>query len=98
YRDEDGVETAACVSVTPDSCGNANVMALNDLFEWEDALQALLPGGVGVVCGDDTPFDGTSDTDDGCDGGALTVVKIWWDDNRDGELDDLDPRVTLVVR
>ncbi len=60
-------------------------MALHDLAEWDAALTANLPMGQGFVCRDSTPNDGTSSATPACDGnGTQFVVKIWWDDNRDG--------------
>jgi len=61
-------------------CSPAN-MALTDFFEWSAEVAALLPSGVGVVCIDSTPDDGTS-TADGCDGvGTNLAVKVWWTEN-----------------
>lgn len=78
---------------------DSQVMAANDVSEWTESLATMLPGGVGVICADDTPFDGDSDADDGCEGGALLVIKVWWDANpRDGAITATDPRTVLVVR
>jgi len=61
-------------------CSPAN-MALTDFFEWSAEVAALLPSGVGVVCIDSTPDDGTA-TADGCDGvGTNLAVKVWWTEN-----------------
>ncbi len=34
------------------------LMAQNDIWEWNQLLQSHLPGGYGIVCADDTPADG----------------------------------------
>lgn len=91
---------ATCTSVT--GCTPA-AMALQDYFEWDRAIQAALPGcrgagggtACGVVCIDSTPNDGADSATPGCDGdisaGTEFVVKMWFDENRDGSLDeDLD--------
>ena len=79
------------------SC-TANEMASHDLFEWNQALAATLPLGQGVVCSDDAPNDGASASNDGCEVNAtLYAVKVWWDDNRDGQVNAADPRVVLSV-
>lgn len=61
-------------------------LAQNDLFEWQQRIAAVLPGGVGIVCLDSTPHDGTTPTNPAghCDGAGETnyVVKIWWTDDR----------------
>jgi type IV pilus assembly protein PilV len=57
-------------------------MATTDFFEWAAEVAALLPSGVGVVCVDSTPDDGSS-TAPACDGvaGAPLAVKVWWMEN-----------------
>jgi type IV pilus assembly protein PilV len=61
-------------------------MAGYDLAQWNNALSTQLPGGVGVVCLDSTPSDGTGTANAGakaCDGlGSTYAIKIWWDDDR----------------
>jgi type IV pilus assembly protein PilV len=67
-------------------------LARNDLREWQQRVRATLPGGIGVVCLDQTP---NTDPDPGttagwlppasnCDGNGATgyVVKIYWYDDR----------------
>lgn len=80
----DGIEgslTASCNSLV--GCTAAQ-LAGNDIAEWKVALAADLPSGLGVVCADSTPQDGTPGTP-ACDGGGdLYAVKIWWDEDRDG--------------
>jgi type IV pilus assembly protein PilV len=60
-------------------------MAQTDLQEWLDGITAYLPGGEGWVCIDSDPNTGTGSADPQCDGlGSMFVVKVWWDDERDG--------------
>lgn len=55
-------------------------LATADMGEWL-ADVAALPGGVGKVCIDSTPNDGTAAVP-ACDGiGNVIAVKIWWTDN-----------------
>ena len=59
-------------------------LAQNDLAEWAARVAAALPNGVGVVCVDSTPADGTTSASAACNnvGSAVYVVKIWWLDDR----------------
>ena len=68
-----GCVTTACTSAQ---------MATNDFFEWAAEVAALLPAGVGVICRDSSPDDGSS-TADACDGvaSAPLAVKVWWTEN-----------------
>ena len=51
-----------------------------DMAEWQAEIAAQLPAGVGVVCIDSTPDDGTSAAPQ-CDGlGTVIAVKLWWVD------------------
>jgi len=62
-------------------------MAANDLAEWNATIAANLPMGEGAVCIDSTPSDGADSTTPECDGvGTQYVIKLWWDENRDGEI------------
>ncbi len=62
-------------------------MAQHDLAQWNNAVADLLPMGEGFVCIDSTPDDGSSATDPQCDGvGTQFSIKIWWDDDRDGQI------------
>ncbi len=82
-----GAKVGACTTTT--GCNSAQ-MASNDAAEWEDMLELNLPSGEGVVCRDDSPNDGTSAAGHECDGGGPYVIKVWWDRDRNGEL-DADP-------
>jgi type IV pilus assembly protein PilV len=57
-------------------------MAANDFFEWAAEVAALLPGGVGVICRDTTPDDGTAIAPACASApGAPLAVKVWWTEN-----------------
>ena len=80
-----GTEDTDCETVT--GCSTAS-MAAHDLFRWNQAIDDVLPGGVGVVCVDSTPEDGDP-TNPACDnvgGGnsatATYAIKIWWIDDK----------------
>lgn len=67
------------------NCTPAQI-AQYDAFSWNTANAAVLPSGAGVVCVDSTPNDGTPAAP-GCDGAGTTyAIKVWWDDNRNGNL------------
>ncbi len=84
-----GVEHTACEAPTG-SCQ----MAEHDLFKWNQAIADALPNGVGVICIDSTPEDGTPGAGAGapaCDGVgnanpgmAMYAIKIWWSDDQSG--------------
>ena len=75
----------------PAGC-NAIAMAQHDMARWQEQIDELLTDGVGVICLDSTPA--TAD----CDGGGNTyVVRVTWDDNRNGEADVDDPNENIVV-
>ena len=57
-------------------------MAEHDYYEWSGesvhAMTKRLPQGVGCVCIDSTPQDGTLQ-DDSCDNvGSYYAIKLWW--------------------
>jgi type IV pilus assembly protein PilV len=54
---------------------STDAMAENDLFEWNAALQSELPGAIGSITLADDNY----------------TISIVWDDNGDGETDELDP-------
>lgn len=83
YNDPTPVVTANCQTAT--GCTAAQ-MAANDVAQWETSIAAALPSGAGVVCLDGTPDDGTPAAPACDDSGLLYAVKIWWDDDRDGTL------------
>jgi type IV pilus assembly protein PilV len=61
----------------PADC-NPTVLAADDLFDWLDNVAALLPQGVGRVCLDSSPDDGTAGVN-ACDGlGNIYAIKVFW--------------------
>lgn len=63
-------------------------LAVHDLKNWNDSLDAHFPKGKGIVCLDSSPDDGTY-TSPACtvnsnDASKTYIVKIWWDDDRSG--------------
>lgn len=73
--------TASCG--TTSGCSIA-AMASTDVNQWRVLLADKLPGGVGVVCLDSTPDDGSSAAVHACDdSGNAYAIKIWWNDDKD---------------
>lgn len=61
-------------------------LAQFDAFDWNTANAAMLPSGAGVVCLDSSANDGTPGAP-ACDAaGSVYVIKLWWDDDRTGNL------------
>ena len=55
------------------------------ITRWRTEIGASLPAGAAAVCIDGTPRDGSAGAPS-CDGAGLDwAIKIWWDDDRDGE-------------
>jgi type IV pilus assembly protein PilV len=64
-------------------------MAGYDLSQWNAQLALQLPSGVGFICIDSTPDDGAS-TAGNCDStGSAYAVKIFWDDGREGQANQM---------
>ena len=76
-----GASTATADCLTPTGC-DAVALAAHDLAEWQALIAAALPAGVGYLCQDATPNDGTGPGDPQCSGTGAYVVKIWWIDDR----------------
>jgi len=73
--------TAGCTTTT--GCSIA-AMASTDINQWRVMLANELPGGVGVICLDSTPDDGSNATTHGCDdAGTVYAIKVWWNDDKD---------------
>ncbi len=83
YNDPTPSATAACQAAA--GCTAAQ-MAANDVAQWEASVAASLPSGAATVCLDSTPVDGTSASPACSNTGNVYAVKIWWDDDRDGTL------------
>jgi type IV pilus assembly protein PilV len=79
-----GTATQATACNTTSGC-STSALAGNDLYEWDQQLAAMLPGGEGIVCLDTSPKDGTDKTSAACSGsGSVYAIKIWWTDDRSG--------------
>jgi len=75
------VATASCT--TTGGCNIAQ-LASTDVNQWRVLLADKLPGGIGVICLDSTPEDGTDANTHACDdAGTVYAVKIWWNDDKD---------------
>ena len=73
-------------------------MAQSDLADWNTTIAAYLPLGQGVVCVDSTPNDGGGIGTPQCDGiGSEFSVKLWWDDDRDGVINNTATNVERFV-
>ncbi len=83
YNDPTPVLTAACLTTA--GC-TATQMAAHDVAQWEASVAAALPGGAATVCLDSSPNDGTAVAPACNNGGSVYAVKIFWDDDRDGTL------------
>lgn len=59
----------------------------DDYNTWRTGLGELLPSGEGIVCIDDSPYDGSpSGPECSYSGGpSQFVIKVWWDEDGDGE-------------
>lgn len=78
YNNQQGTQVDSCYQ----SAGcTAQQMAQMDVFLWNQANAALLPGGRGFICADSTPNDGAPAAP-ACDlaPNAPYVIKIWWDE------------------
>lgn len=79
-------------------------VAQTDAYEWVTKIQELLPGGVGVICRDSTPGDGTGGSsteawDHECDQDPATdvfAIKIGWNHDRDPDTPFLVYRMSLI--
>lgn len=84
YNDPAPVLNSDCL--TAPGCTAAQ-MAAHDVAEWEASVASALPTAVATVCLDSDPSDGEAGAP-ACDSsGAVYAIKIWWDDNRDGTVD-----------
>jgi type IV pilus assembly protein PilV len=80
YTTVTAAENTSCLTTT--GC-TADQMAQQDLFEWSTRLPAELEGGVGVICMDSTPNDGTSAASAACDNSGVNfAIKLWWQDEQ----------------
>ena len=73
-------------------------MARDDMQRWLDNVGATLPMGSGTVCIDSTPNDGSAPGSAECDGnGTRFTIKIWWDNNFDGQITVDDTNVERLA-
>lgn len=83
YQNYTATENPNCLLVA--GCAPPQ-LAQHDMWEWGQAIAAQLPSGIGIVCRDQSPNDGTSNASQiaaGCDGlGNQYVIKIWWLEDR----------------
>jgi type IV pilus assembly protein PilV len=77
-------------------------LADHDAYEWISSIEDQLPSGEGVICRDSTPYDGTGSDDPQCNGNAdanglaVFAIKVWWDDDRDPDTDNVAYRTSIV--
>ena len=83
YVDPPGSELPAC---SEDFCRSEAMAAGNMLF-WQNHLRSELPGGIGLVCRDSSPDDGSA-AEPLCDGTGTLAVKIFWHEPRHGSSQD----------
>jgi len=90
--------TANCSNTT--GCTTTQ-MANTDVNQWRVDLATQLPGGVGVICLDDTTdpeADAGDLSDDKCsNSGNIYAIKIWWVDDRDSAASNFKRFVTSYV-
>lgn len=79
-----GVDTVAATNPGCASSGcTVATEAQLDVYQWKQQIEDQLPGGIGVVCLDSTPDDGTDDADPQCDGaGSAYAIKVFWREAR----------------
>jgi type IV pilus assembly protein PilV len=80
-------------------CGQYNPCSAQQFSQanfknWHGKVSVQLPGGVGSICKDSSPFDGTLDNN-GCDGNGLLVIKIFW--SRGAKLGGSESRLVRVT-
>ena len=91
--------TAAAQSSCSSRSGCAmGEMAQDEMRRWLDNVEDSLPMGAGWVCIDSTPNDGAGTGNPQCDGnGTRFTVKLWWDEDRDGEISVQEPNVERMA-
>jgi len=90
YSEADRTQNSNCnpSSITSSSACTFTILAKNDTYEWHQLLVNALPSGNGLVCIDSTPTSTDTPASPGCDDiGDEYAIKIWWDDDRDGNID-----------
>ena len=76
------------------SACSASQFAQSNFQAWDVQVKRALPGGLGIVCRDESPFDGVPGNT-ACSGGGPVVVKIFW---RAGESEEpADGKLVRIV-
>ncbi len=89
--------SAQSTCYTPSGCAMGD-MARDDMQKWISNVAATLPMGAGHVCVDSTPDDGTGSANPQCDGnGTLFAIKVWWDNDHDGQISVTGPNVERLT-
>ena len=92
-----GTASASSTCYTSSGCAMGD-MARDDMARWLANVAATLPMGEGFVCVDSTPDDGTDASNPQCDGnGTLFAVKVWWDNDHDGQISVTAPNVERLT-
>ena len=76
----DAVAQGSCITVAT-ACSAAQ-MAQQDLFEWNQNLTNILPGGQGTIAV----------------AASLFTITVNWDDDRDGNIDANDPNFQMIFQ
>ena len=85
------------IEAAPAAC-DANDLAADDLYDWQQQVAQSLPGGLGTVCIDSTPDDGNPGAP-ACDGvGVAYAIKVWWSQRATEDVDAAVVRHAMVVR
>jgi type IV pilus assembly protein PilV len=63
-------------------------MVAHEIAQWRQALAATLPAGDGVLCADASPDDGMPAAPACDEVSKVFAIKIWWDSDRDGQVDN----------
>lgn len=89
--------SASSTCYTSSGCAMGD-MARDDMQRWLTNVAATLPMGDGFVCVDSTPNDGADSSNPQCDGnGTLFAVKVWWDNDHDGQISVTAPNVERLT-
>ncbi len=95
YNPATAAELSACRTASGCTLGE---MAQDEMQRWLNDVEDILPLGAGWVCIDSTPNDGTGAGNPECDGiGTRFTVKIWWDDDHDGEISVEAPNIERLA-
>ena len=95
YNPATASEQSSCRTSTGCAMGE---MAQDEMQRWIDDVEDTLPMGEGWVCIDSTPNDGSGDGNPQCDGnGTRFTVKLWWDDDYDGQISVQEPNVERLT-